>query len=71
MALSSFLESNPGHTGIFLETAHPAKFLETVEEIIGTRIDIPEKLSYFVKRQKKSISMSSGFEDFKEYLMSR
>lgn len=69
MAISSFLESNPGHTGIFLETAHPAKFSETVEEIIGSKIEIPEKLAFFAKREKKSISMSCRFEDFKEYLM--
>ena len=41
-ALSENLQ--PGEVGVFLETAHPAKFLHTVEDIIGTDINIPEKL---------------------------
>jgi threonine synthase len=69
MALKSHLELNPDHTGIFLETAHPAKFHDTVEEVIGTKIEIPEKLAAFTKREKKSIQISSNFLDFKDFLM--
>jgi threonine synthase len=58
-----------GETGIFLETAHPAKFLETVEKIIGEKIEIPEKLKEFMKGKKQSLPMSKNFEDFKAYLM--
>lgn len=60
---------NAGETGVFLETAHPAKFLETVENIIGDKIDIPEKLKEFMKGEKQSQPMSKNFVDFKNYLL--
>ncbi len=56
-------------TGIFLETAHPAKFTETVEEVVGKgNVPIPEKLAEFMKGKKKSIALSNEFNEFKEYL---
>jgi len=58
----------PGETGVFLETAHPAKFLETVERIIGEKIEIPAKLQQFMKGRKQSIELSNQFEDFKTFL---
>ena len=58
-----------GETGVFLETAHPAKFLDTVQNIIGEKIDIPEKLQEFMKGEKQSESMSKDFESFKSYLL--
>lgn len=61
----------PGETGIFLETAHPAKFLDTVEKIIEDKIDIPEKLREFMKGQKQSIPMSKDFGSFKAFLLGR
>lgn len=59
-----------GEVGIFLETAHPAKFLETVEGIIPDRVTIPVKLQEFMKGEKKSLEMSKDFADFKSYLLS-
>lgn len=61
----------PEETGIFLETAHPAKFKDTVESIIGESICIPEKLQAFMKGQKRSVPMKSNFADFKAYLLER
>ena len=55
--------------GVFLETAHPAKFLETVESIIGEKVEIPQKLQEFMKGEKKSLSMAKDFQSFKSYLM--
>lgn len=60
-----------GETGVFLETAHPAKFKSTVESIIGHEIETPQKLAEFMKGTKQSIQMPKDFEDFKEYLLSR
>ena len=60
-----------GEVGIFLETAHPAKFKDTVEGIIGEEVAIPEKLATFMKGEKKSIAMSKDFDDFKSLLLSR
>lgn len=59
----------PGETGVFLETAHPAKFLQTVEEIIGNKVAIPEKLQAFMKGTKQSVPMTKDFASFKTYLM--
>ena len=58
-----------GETGVFLETAHPAKFKETVEAAIGAEIPIPERLAAFMKGEKQSIGMTADFADFKAYLM--
>ena len=55
--------------GIFLETAHPAKFLDTVEGIIDDKVEIPTKLQEFMKGTKQSIEMSKDFESFKSYLL--
>ena len=66
-ALAEQLQS--GETGVFLETAHPAKFLQTVESIIGVEVQIPEKLQAFMKGQKESVPMEKDFASFKSYLM--
>ena len=58
-----------GECGVFLETAHPAKFKSTVEDIIGEPVIVPEKLAAFMKGEKKSISISRNFADFKAFLM--
>ena len=58
-----------GEVGIFCETAHPAKFKEKVDQILGIDIEIPERLAAFMKGEKQSIEMSKHFEDFKKFLM--
>lgn len=55
--------------GVFLETAHPAKFKTTVDDILGTDIEIPAKLQAFMKGTKQSVPMTKEFDDFKAYLM--
>ena len=60
-----------GETGIFLETAHPAKFLNTVESIIGAKVEIPAKLQAFMKGTKQSIELPKEFPAFKDYLLSK
>lgn len=58
-----------GETGLFLETAHPAKFKGTVDRILDADIEIPAKLQTFMKGEKQSISLSKEFAAFKAYLM--
>ena len=60
-----------GEVGVFCETAHPAKFKETVDRIIGGDVEIPERLAAFMRGQKQSVELSKNFEDFKRFLMSR
>lgn len=59
----------PGETGVFLETAHPAKFKDTVEAHIGCEVEIPSRLADFMKGEKQSVAMTSDFADFRSYLM--
>ncbi|MDR0865997.1 MAG: threonine synthase [Candidatus Symbiothrix sp.] len=59
----------PNETGLFLETAHPAKFKETVEKIINKDIEIPAKLQAFMKGEKHSIALGKDFEGFKEFMI--
>lgn len=66
-ALSESLKN--GETGVFLETAHPAKFLNTVQGIIREEIAIPKKLQEFMKGTKQSVQMDKSFDSFKKYLM--
>ena len=59
----------PGEVGIFCETAHPAKFKEKVDQILGTDIKIPERLQAFMRGEKQNVEMSKDFQDFKQYLL--
>ncbi|MCD8287419.1 MAG: threonine synthase [Porphyromonadaceae bacterium] len=59
-----------GETGIFLETAHPAKFCGTVEEIIGDKVEIPETLQRFMQGEKQTVPLAADFFSFKRYLSS-
>ncbi len=69
MALKEGLKE--GETGVFLETAHPAKFKDTVEAAIGSAIEIPERLAAFMKGEKQSVAMNADFTEFKKFLMER
>jgi len=60
---------SPSAKGIFLETAHPVKFPETVEEVTNTKIEIPESVQYLLNRKKQSIKMDASFEQLKEWLV--
>ena len=66
-ALADGLHSD--EVGVFCETAHPAKFKEKVDEILGIDVEIPERLANFMKGQKQSVPMTKDFADFKQYLM--
>jgi len=58
-----------GEVGVFCETAHPAKFKEKVDEILGIDVSIPDRLAAFMKGEKQSVPMTKDFADFKQYLM--
>ena len=69
-ALSADLK--PGEVGVFLETAHPAKFTETVESVLGEgSVVLPGKLAEFMKGEKLSIGLGVDFEDFKYFLLKK
>lgn len=59
----------PGETGVFCETAHPAKFKDAVESMTGTPVAIPERLARFMQGTKQSIPLSADYRDFKAFLL--
>ena len=69
MALEDSLQAN--EVGVFLETAHPAKFAETVSKIIDGEIELPQQLEKFMTGKKQTIELSTDFQEFKKYLLSR
>ena len=58
-----------GEIGVFCETAHPAKFKEKVDVILGIDVEIPDRLAAFMKGEKQSVPMTKEFADFKQYLL--
>ena len=60
-----------GETGIFLETAHPAKFKETVDDALHINLPIPDRLVAFMQNEKQSVPMRNDFHIFKQFLLSR
>jgi len=58
-----------GEAGIFLATAHPAKFKETVESCIAKEIEIPKGLGAFMKQKKQSYPLPRNFAAFKKALI--
>ena len=58
----------PGEYGVFLETAHPAKFKEKVDAITGGDVEIPARLQAFMKGTKQSVEISKDYADFRKFL---
>ncbi len=72
LALKNYLRhTDETASGVFLSTAHPAKFLPTVEEAIGQPLPLPERLAHLLDKKKSAISMTGQFEDFKAYLLAQ
>jgi threonine synthase len=70
-ALEAYLAQHPGQKGIFLETAHPVKFPEVVEEEIGTKLEIPDAVAPLFTKIKKSIPAEADYHWFKEWMLGR
>lgn len=68
LGLKKYMDSHPDIYGIFLETAHPVKFLDVVEEVIDTKLDIPSQIKKVLGREKKSITIST-YQALKTYLL--
>ncbi len=68
-ALKDGLQGN--EVGVFCETAHPAKFKETVEMAIHSTVDIPKRLAKFMEDTKQMVNMPSDFPSFKAFLLSQ
>ena len=58
----------PGESALICETAHPAKFKDTVEDAAGVAVPIPERLAAFMRGEKQSVPMGRDYPAFKAYL---
>ena len=70
-ALDNYLQAHPGDKGMFLETAHPVKFYDVVEPVIGQTVPVPENIQEQLKAEKKSTKINSGPAELKQFLMGR
>ncbi len=69
LGLKKYQEQHQDAYGIFLETAHPVKFLDVVEQTIGQKLEIPPQIQKVMDKEKKSISIKT-YQAFKAFLLS-
>jgi threonine synthase len=70
-ALEKYLSGHEQLKGLFLETAHPAKFINTVESETGVTVPVPTEVAYLFHKKKKSILIEAEYEALKSFLMKR
>ena len=71
LALKKYLQDNPLHKGIFLETAHPVKFYDVVEPIIQQTVPMPGEINDLIKMKKHSIKIEAKYDALKDYLLTK
>ncbi|HUS02260.1 MAG TPA: threonine synthase, partial [Chitinophagaceae bacterium] len=71
IGLKKYLQENPDHKGIFLETAHPVKFYDVVEPVIEEPVPMPAAINDLLKKKKQSIKMGFDYNALKEYLSAK
>jgi len=69
LGLKKELENNSNSIGIFLETAHPIKFSDSVEAILSVKLPIPKQIESVLDKEKKSFKISN-YDDLKKFLLS-
>ncbi|TRW27392.1 threonine synthase [Flavobacterium zepuense] len=70
LGLKKYLSENPDFTGVFLETAHPVKFADSITSNLNIEITIPEQIITVMNGEKKTIAVDS-YEGLKEFLSNR
>lgn len=71
LALQRYLDAHPGEKGMFLETAHPVKFYDVVEPVIGEAIPLPQVVQAMMVLQKQSTVIEPEYEALKAYLQGK
>ncbi len=69
LGLRDYQRTSPRTLGVFLETAHPAKFIDVVQNAVGQTIEMPSRLKVFLTENKKSIKMNNSFDELREFLL--
>ena len=67
LGLKKELENHPSDIGIFLETAHPVKFLDVVESLLNVKLPIPSQIESILNKEKLSVKIKT-YEEFKAFL---
>ncbi|AMR29720.1 threonine synthase [Hymenobacter psoromatis] len=68
-ALENYLREHPAAAGFLLATAHPVKFPEVVEPLIGRKIELPAALRYLLEKPKHSVALPPTYEALREWLL--
>jgi threonine synthase len=68
--LKEYLSEHTAAKGIFLETAHPVKFYDVVEPVIGQAVPMPSSVQSLLDKEKKSVRIDVKYDTLKEYLLS-
>ena len=68
LGLLEFMAKNKGYYGIFLETAHPVKFANTVEKTLNTKVAIPDQLKKTLQKEQSSVPISN-YHELKSFLL--
>ena len=69
LALQQYLESHPEQKGLFLETAHPIKFYDVIEPVIGEQVSMPDAVKGLTGATKESVKMAADYADLKAFLL--
>jgi threonine synthase len=70
-ALEKYLAGHSTDKALFLETAHPVKFYDVVEPLIGEKINIPQRIRGIMDKEKVSTKISTYYTEFKDFLLNR
>ena len=68
LGAKAHLEQNPDSHCVFLETAHPTKFLDVVEEVLDVKVELPEQIQAVMGKTKEATKISS-YSDLKSFLL--
>lgn len=71
LSLQQYLQGHPGINGIFLETAHPVKFFDVVEPLIGKQVELPSSLKEIMNKSKQTTIISNQYEELRSFILSR
>jgi len=69
LALDRWLKDHPRQAGFFLETAHPVKFPDTVQQFTGRPVAIPDSIQALFTKKKNSMTMEADYNVFRTLLL--
>lgn len=70
LGCKAYLKENPKAHCVFLETAHPVKFLDVVEEVIPEKQPLPEQIKAVIDKEKQTVKIQT-YDDLKSFLLNQ